>query len=41
MLHHLVPERVMEAIEAAAELGKAAPTRMVRRVPAYGPTGVA
>ena len=41
MLHHLVPERVMEAIEAAAELGKAAPTRMLRRVPAYGPSSVA
>ena len=41
MLHHLVPERVMEAIEAAAGLGKAAPTRMLRRVPAYGPSNLA
>ncbi len=39
MLHHLVPERVMEAIEAAAELGKATPARLSRRVPAYAPTG--
>jgi hypothetical protein len=41
MLHHLVPERVMEAIEASAGLGKAAPTRMLRRVPAYGPSNLA
>jgi pimeloyl-ACP methyl ester carboxylesterase len=40
MLHHLVPERVMEAIEAAAELGKATPIRLSRRVPAYAPTGL-
>jgi pimeloyl-ACP methyl ester carboxylesterase len=40
MLHHLVPERVMEAIEAAAELGKATPRQLSRRVPAYVPTGL-
>jgi pimeloyl-ACP methyl ester carboxylesterase len=41
MLHHLVPERVLEAIDAAAGLGKAAPIRMLRRVPAYGPSDLA
>lgn len=41
MLHHLVPERVMEAIEAAAGLGKATPNRLSRRVPAYAPPDVA
>ncbi len=40
MLHHLAPERVLEAIDAAAGLGKATPTRLSRRVPAYAPPDV-
>jgi pimeloyl-ACP methyl ester carboxylesterase len=40
MLHHLVPEQMMQAIEAAAGLGKATPARLSRRVPAYAPPGL-